>query len=194
MAPGDHGSRNFQHALRMESIHHTRTAEVVGRSAGSGSGGGAGAGGGSGGSSGGGSGSAGAGAGSGGFNRREVTAGFQRHHIISHTNQATKDHPLIRAAGFNLESATNKIYLPTHAGQHPTRSIHSGRHSGDVMRGIGKKMDDTFKYGQGSRWSQSQYNAALRGMLARERQELRAGNIPLNKHARSWASAPGSGK
>ena len=93
LAPGDHGSRNFQHALRMESIHHTRTAEVVGRSAGSGSFGGAGAGAGSGGSSGGGSGSAGAGAGSGGFNRREVTARFQRHHIISHTNPATRSHP-----------------------------------------------------------------------------------------------------
>jgi curved DNA-binding protein CbpA len=194
LAPGDHGSRNFQHALRMESIHHTRTAEMVGRRAGSGSGGGAGAGAGSGGSGGGGGGSAGAGAGSGGFNRREVTAGFQRHHIISHTNQATKDHRLLNAAGFNLESAANKIYLPTHPSQHPTRSIHMGRHSGDVMEGIRIKMDGIIEHGKTSGWNQSQYNAALRGMLARERQELRAGNVALNKHARAWATAPGSGK
>jgi hypothetical protein len=26
------------------------------------------------------------------------------------------------------------------------------------------------------------------------RQDLRAGNVPLNKHARAWAAGPGSGK
>ncbi len=171
----------------MESIHHTRTAEVVGRSAGSGSGGGAGAGAGSGGSGGGGSGSAGAGAGSGGFNRRDITAGFQRHHIISHTNKDTKNHPLLRAAGFNLESSTNKIYLPTQPEMHSTRSIHLGRHSVSVMAGMQQSMTNILDFGKINGWSQAQYNAALRGLLKEERQRLRAGEVALNRHARPWA-------
>jgi hypothetical protein len=62
-----------------------------------------------------------------------------------------------------------------------------GRHSSGVMEGIRIKMDDVYDYGKSSGWNQSQYNAALRGMLAKERQDLRAGNVPLNKHARPWA-------
>jgi hypothetical protein len=96
----------------------------------------------------------------------------------------------LSAAGFGLESAANKIYLPTHAGQHPTRSIHMGRHSGDVMRDMKERMDALHFIGQSSGWNQSQYNAALRGMLAQQRQDLRAGNVPLNRHARSWAQRP----
>jgi hypothetical protein len=55
------------------------------------------------------------------------------------------------------------------------------------MTQIARKMDVIADYGKSAGWNQSQYNAALRGMLAKERQDLRAGNVPLNKHARPWA-------
>ncbi len=70
------------------------------------------------------------------FNRGRASEfrkdGFQDHHIISWTNKATKDHPLLKMAGFteqNMHSRKNKIFLPTTEGLHTTRAIHSGRHT-----------------------------------------------------------------
>jgi len=67
--------------------------------------------------------------GGGSFDRGAITHGFQSHHIISHTNVLTRDHPLLAAAGFNLQSQANRIFLPTDSSMHDTRSIHIGRHT-----------------------------------------------------------------
>jgi hypothetical protein len=56
------------------------------------------------------------------------------------------------------------------------------------MKTVALKMDDIFEMGKSLGWKQPQFNSALRGMLAEERQALRAGNIALNKHVRPWAS------
>lgn len=127
--------------------------------------------------------------GGGSFNRTEITRGYQSHHIISPTNKETRNHELLRLAGFNnLDSRPNRIYLPTHESQHPSRSIHSGRHTQDAMDRVSRKMDDVVARGKSENWSQSQYRSGLRDMLASERQDLRAGNVALNSKYRPWSN------
>ncbi|MCC5792427.1 MAG: AHH domain-containing protein [Legionellaceae bacterium] len=107
--------------------------------------------------------------------------------MISPTNSATKNHPLLKAAGFNnIDSRPNRIYLPTQPSQHPTRSIHRGRHRQAPMNAVARKMDDIHKRGRAENWNESQYRAELRKMLSENRQELRSGNIALNKNHRPW--------
>ena len=121
-------------------------------------------------------------------NRQEITRGFQNHHIISNTNAATKNHPLLQNAGFNnLNSRLNRIFLPTAESQHPSRSIHVGRHTQAAMDAVAERMRDTANRGKAENWNQAQYRAALRTLLSELRQELRAGNIALNKKHRPWA-------
>lgn len=144
--------------------------------------------GGSGGRSGGGSGSGSGSGGTGTFNRKAITRDFQDHHIISDKNRNTKDHPLLAKAGFDLDHRANKIFLPKHPDLHPTRSVHNGKHLGDYSKYMKDKMDGILKTGQVQNWSQTEYNAALRAMLAVERQEHKFGNIKLNKHHRPWAT------
>ena len=123
----------------------------------------------------------------GAFNRAEITRGFQQHHIISPTNTQTQSHPLLAKAGFNVESRANKIFLPTQASQHPSRSIHIGRHTSAAMSDVRKAMDRVVIQGESQGWGQSQYRAELRSTLSDLRQELRAGNIALNSIHRPWA-------
>lgn len=128
--------------------------------------------------------SAGAGA---GFDRTAATRGFQDHHIISHTNQLTKDHALLKLAGFDLESRSNKIFLPTGDSLHNTRSIHRGRHTEEYHAYVSRRMDEIVEQGRMEGWAQAEYRAALDMLLADARRELKAGTVPLNKHARPWA-------
>ncbi len=110
--------------------------------------------------------------------------GFQEHHIISHTNRATKNHQLIRLAGFDLQSRANKIFLPKDKTVHGKRSIHCGRHYKVVSEDIKMQMDMIVQTGKMKSWSQSQYRAKLDAFLSDMRQQLKAGNIALNKNHR----------
>ena len=49
-------------------------------------------------------------------------------------------------------------------------------------------MDDLVNQGQSAGWSQQQYNTEAKNLLSDLRQELRQGNIGLNKHHRPWAT------
>ncbi len=123
--------------------------------------------------------------GGGSFNRADITRGLQSHHIISPTNQATKNHELLTLAGFNnkkeINSRVNRIFLPVNRSDHPTRSIHIGKHTQEAMDNVAKKMDNIVKMGRAQNWSQSQYRSELRTMLSETRQELRGGKVALNK-------------
>lgn len=46
------------------------------------------------------------------FNRKNVTNGFQDHHIASDKNRFTKNHELWELSGVSANSRVNKIYLP----------------------------------------------------------------------------------
>jgi hypothetical protein len=124
------------------------------------------------------------------YDRKAVTKGFQDHHIISHTNDLTKNHKLLGLAGFDLESRSNKIFLPANESLHPTRSIHNGRHVKVPMKEVARKMDDIVALGESKGWGQAKYKAELEAMLSEIRQDLKAGNIALNKHKRDWSNAP----
>jgi|GEM_PF-3692808 len=125
------------------------------------------------------------------FERAAIIKGFQDHHIISPTNALTRDHELLELAGFNLESRANKIFLPTDEYLHPTRTIHLGRHTTVAIRQVQLEMNQVVKIGQAQGWSQTEYQEALRSMLQDFRQQLKAGDIALNKNMRPWANRPG---
>ena len=110
--------------------------------------------------------------------------GFQEHHIASDKHSSTKNHPLFKLSGVSQQSRTNKIMLPSTGSLHPTRSIHKGRHRSIVNQKIGEKMDKIVNKGKAEGWGQDQYKAALREMLAEERQALRSGKRALNKNQR----------
>ncbi|NKD56002.1 MULTISPECIES: hemagglutinin repeat-containing protein [unclassified Haematospirillum] len=122
-----------------------------------------------------------------GFDRKAITKGFQDHHIISNKNRATKDHDLLDLADFDLDSRANRIFLPTKAELHPTRSIHLGRHRDEISKGLGREMDDIAERGRLEGWTTPQYRDELDKIIARERKELRSGETGLNKNKRPWA-------
>jgi len=145
-------------------------------------------GGGHGGGSSGGSGGGGGGLRVSGSGPNRKVAGFQDHHIISHTNRHTKGHELITLAGANLQSRQNRIFLPTHASHHPSRSIHCGRHwSRNYSWQVADKMDKTVEKGKAKNWSQQQYKQAYDDMLKGIRIGLRQGTVALNSNARPGA-------
>ena len=129
----------------------------------------------------------------GSFNRQNIIRGFQSHHIISHTKKVTKNHQLLKLAGLasrDLNRPINRIFLPTEASQHPTRTIHRGRHTAASMRDVARDMKKAVEKGTRENWSQAQYRQALRKIISDNRQQLRAGNIALNSIHRPWASNP----
>jgi len=111
-------------------------------------------------------------------------AGFQEHHIISDSNSATKDHLLLKLAGFDLQSRLNKMWLPTDAARHPSRSIHNGKHLRRVSDALGLQMTRILETGQKRGWAKEDYARALRSIIAEERKALRTGKRHLNKNAR----------
>jgi hypothetical protein len=121
------------------------------------------------------------------FNRNAVIEGFQDHHIVSNKNPLTKNHELLDLADFDLNSRTNRIFLPTDGSLHPTRSIHMGRHTTGVSRNLARKMDAVVEVGRAQGWSQQQYGNALRVIIMKEQQALKSGVRALNKNARPWA-------
>ncbi|WP_288846685.1 RHS repeat-associated core domain-containing protein [uncultured Citrobacter sp.] len=113
--------------------------------------------------------------------------GFQEHHIISDKNGLTKNHPLLQAAGFDLQKMQNKIFLPTKGSLHATRSIHKGRHLKKVSENLASKMNEAYRYGQKNGWTQKDYRKALDKIVADERAALKSGKRALNKNRRPWS-------
>ncbi len=115
--------------------------------------------------------------------------GYQDHHIISDKHASTKNHPLLKLAGFDLQSRQNKIFLPNkaRAAVDPRRSIHQGRHKGIVNENLADKMSSAHNTGQVKKWTQKQYRAALDEIISDERRLLRSGERKLNKNARPGA-------
>ncbi|MDP3371287.1 MAG: AHH domain-containing protein, partial [Candidatus Paracaedibacteraceae bacterium] len=115
---------------------------------------------------------------------------FQKHHVISDKHTATKDHRLWDAAGMNPNDPRNLMSLPTVEGAKlgtNTRSIHQGRHLGEVNEALEKKMMFAFNQGKAQKWVQPQYADALTGIINAEKQVLKNGDRALNKHARPHA-------
>src|SRR5690606_8518455 len=94
------------------------------------------------------------------FDRKAITEGFQDHHILSDKNKLTQNHELLDLAGFDLQKRQNKIFLPTDETLHPTRSIHSGRHTTQVSRNLAEQMDAVVEVGKQQGWTQQQYQKA----------------------------------
>jgi hypothetical protein len=119
---------------------------------------------------------------------------FQDHHIISHTNIHTKNHDLIKLAGFDLESRANKIFLPTTEGAEVStteRSIHEGRHIDLVSERLSIEMDKAIDLGTELGWNQEQYHAQLMKIISEERKILKSGDRILNKNHRPFATDGG---
>ncbi len=113
--------------------------------------------------------------------------GFQDHHIISDKNVLTKEHELLDLAGYDLQSRSNKIFLPTEEGLHPTRSIHYGKHLNSVSENLANQMDAVVGVGKENGWTTQQYRQALDAIVVDERALLKSGERALNKNARPWA-------
>ena len=109
------------------------------------------------------------------FDRNNITAGFQDHHIISDKNKLTQNHELLELAGFDLQNRQNKIFLPVNETLHPTRSIHNGRHITQVSKDLEKQMDAVVEYGQQQGWTQKEYKQELEAIIAQERKLLKSG-------------------
>jgi hypothetical protein len=112
---------------------------------------------------------------------------FQKHHIISDKHPKTANHDLWKAAGMNPNDPSNLMNLPTIKGSQigrNNRSVHQGRHLGEVNTNLAEKMEDAFRKGERSNWTQSQYADALTSIINAEKEALKAGVRMLNKHAR----------
>jgi RHS repeat-associated protein len=115
--------------------------------------------------------------------------GYQDHHILSDKHASTKNHPLLKLAGFDLQSRQNKIFLPNKATAMADgrRSIHEGRHAGRVNDNLAGRMTQAERAGKRNNWSQAQYRKALDKIVSDERKLLRSGERQLNKNARPGA-------
>lgn len=114
--------------------------------------------------------------------------GFQQHHIASNKNSWTKDHELFRLSGVDINSRVNTMYLPKSADLHQTRAVHLSRHTNTYSERVAHKMTAIADQGKAAGWTQEQYRSETRVLLSELRQELRAGNIGLNKHYRPWGT------
>jgi len=113
--------------------------------------------------------------------------GFQEHHIISDKNPLTQNHELLELADFDLQSRTNKIFLPSNESLHSTRSIHMGSHSRSVSQNLADQMTTIVTYGRQQNWTTIEYERAIHELISEERQVLRSGERALNKNARPWS-------
>ena len=112
---------------------------------------------------------------------------FQEHHIISDKNQKLSNHRLFKIINFDLQSRSNKIFLPTHEDYHPTRSIHVGRHDGKLIKGLSSKLDQIVESGIDQSWTKQQFLNSFKEELIKERHKLRTGERALNKNKREWS-------
>lgn len=106
--------------------------------------------------------------------------GFQEHHIISNKNKATKDHEIWQKAGMSPDDPENKIFLPTEEENHPSRTIHKGRHWQSVSDDQAEELTKMVNRGEKEGWTQEQYKNELKEFINKERQRLRSGDADLN--------------
>ncbi|CAM4483547.1 MAG: hypothetical protein LEGION0403_FIIPPAGN_02869 [Legionella sp.] len=123
-----------------------------------------------------------------GFKKTSTIPGFQRHHIASHTYPRTQNHAAFALSGLSIQSRANLIYLPKEASGHPTRSIHSGRHTPSYNEKVAERLDEVVEKGKARGWTAEQYRAETRKVLSAVRQELRAGTVGLNEKMRPNAT------
>ncbi|WP_164463953.1 AHH domain-containing protein [Chryseobacterium sp. G0186] len=85
---------------------------------------------------------------------------YQLYHVIP---RSKANHPAIKAAGFDVDKASNLIYLPKEAGTHPTRSIHNGWNKDHAAynRNIQAELDAIARIGKKNKWTQQQYAPML---------------------------------
>jgi uncharacterized protein RhaS with RHS repeats len=113
------------------------------------------------------------------YNTMPSIDGFQKHHIVP---QQLADHPAFKASGMNIHSTKNIIYLPTHAENHPTRTIHRGSHPGYTTE-VRNGLNEIELVGRQQGWNQTQYQSAVNDLISDNRQGLRTGEIRLNKNS-----------
>jgi hypothetical protein len=104
----------------------------------------------------------------------------QRHHIVP---QELKKHPLLKRAGVDIDDSMNLMRLPTTKGSGMTttsRSVHQGRHVGEVRRNIERKMNETLNLGKQNGWSQKEFNQGLKDIIRTEYTSLKKGDRVLN--------------
>jgi hypothetical protein len=119
---------------------------------------------------------------------------FQEHHIISNKHKVTKNHDLLELAGFDTESRTNRMLLPTKKGVEVSttkRSIHDGRHIDLVSERLAQKMERAVEIGKELGWGQEQYHTKLMKIISEERSALKSGDRILNKNHRPFATDSG---
>ena len=103
---------------------------------------------------------------------------YQLHHIIPRSKSI---HPAIVAAGFDVNSSNNLIYLPKEEGIHKTRSIHNGWDKGyadynDYIQEELDKISDKAKNAKKS-WTQQDYANEINELIKKTRKALRKGEI-----------------
>jgi hypothetical protein len=113
---------------------------------------------------------------------------YARVTVIRHRNS---NHPLLSAAGYDLQARSNKIMLPNDASVHPTRTVHSGRHGQDYSDALELKFNRALALGRFEGWTKSQYRTELDRLVAQERALLRNGDRALNSVARPGAKRAG---
>jgi uncharacterized protein RhaS with RHS repeats len=119
------------------------------------------------------------------FGLISIPKNVQEHHVISDKNPLTKNHPLINASGFDLQSSSNKILLPTDNSGTNNRTIHKGRHRQIYSIQMASKMDAILMEGRKKGWNKQQYAAAMNDLVKKTKKDLKSGKIALNKNKRS---------
>ena len=94
---------------------------------------------------------------------------YQLHHIIPKSKSI---HPAIVAAGFDVNSSNNLIYLPKEEGIHKTRSIHNGWDKGhadynDYIQEELDKISDKAKNAKKS-WTQQDYANEINELIKKQ--------------------------
>ncbi|WP_446731157.1 AHH domain-containing protein [Pseudomonas sp. CFBP 13711] len=113
------------------------------------------------------------------YNTMPGKSGFQKFHIIP---LQLSGHPVLKASGMNIHASNNIIYLPTHAENHPVRTVHLGPHPGYTAEVRGN-LNEIERVGREQGWSKQQYKAAPDDMIVEDRQGLRKGETKLNKNS-----------
>ncbi len=107
--------------------------------------------------------------------------GYQRHHIIPYS---LRNHPALRRLGqsFNINGATNMMYLPVCEGIHPTdRGLHRGwtlEHH-DYNQDMNRALNSIERRAQRECWSRRRVQTAVRNLQMSQRAQLGNGSRSL---------------
>jgi hypothetical protein len=100
----------------------------------------------------------------------------------------------VKAAGYDLEhDLGNRILLPdgeAAAVSTTYRSVHQGRHVDTYSESLAVRMGEIHTQGMIEGWTQAQYRAKLESLISETRQQLKSGEIQLNKTTRESLGLP----